>query len=68
MKLPNRVPLLDSKGYTAEQMREYAAKAVAAEREACWSIIFDYAGRDDLTPEDESLLKHIADLICARGM
>ena len=36
------------------------------EREACWDIIFDYASRDDITPEDESLLKHLADLIRAR--
>jgi hypothetical protein len=42
-------------------------EAVKAEREACWNIIFDYAGRDDITPEDESLLKHLADLIRARG-
>jgi hypothetical protein len=44
------------------------AKLVAEkEREACWDIIFDYVGRDDITPEDESLLKHLADLIRARG-
>ena len=41
--------------------------AVKAEREAIWNILFEYAGRDDLTPEDESLLKHLADLIQARG-
>ena len=41
--------------------------AIEAEREACWNIVFDYAGRDDITPEDESLLKHLADLIRARG-
>ena len=41
--------------------------AVKAEREAIWNILFEYAGRDDLTPEDESLLKHLADLIKARG-
>ena len=41
--------------------------AIEAEREACWNIIFEYAGRDDITPEDESLLKHLADLIRARG-
>jgi len=47
---------------------ETFAKLVAAkEREAIWNIIFEYAGRDDLTPEDESLLKHLADLIKARG-
>jgi hypothetical protein len=41
--------------------------AIEAEREACWDIIFEYAGRDDITLEDESLLKHLADLIRARG-
>ena len=47
---------------------ERFAKLVAAkEREACWNIIFEYAGRDDITLEDESLLKHLADLIRARG-
>ena len=47
---------------------ERFAKLVAAkEREAIWNILFEYAGRDDLTPEDESLLKHLADLIRARG-
>ena len=47
---------------------EAFAKLVAAkEREAIWNILFEYAGRDDLTPEDESLLKHLADLIKARG-
>jgi hypothetical protein len=44
------------------------AKLIAEkEREAIWNILFEYAGRDDLTPEDESLLKHLADLIRARG-
>jgi hypothetical protein len=42
-------------------------KAIEKEREACWNIIFEYAGRDDITLEDESLLKHLADLIRARG-
>jgi hypothetical protein len=41
--------------------------AIEAERAACWNIIFEYAGRDDITLEDESLLKHLADLIRARG-
>jgi hypothetical protein len=41
--------------------------AIEAEREACWNIIFEYAGRDDITLENESLLKHLADLIRARG-
>ena len=44
-----------------------AELVASAEREACWNIIFEYAGRDDITPEDESLLKHLADLIRTRG-
>jgi signal recognition particle GTPase len=50
-----------------ELVKRMIKEAVKAEREACWDIIFDYAGRDDITPEDESLLKHLADLIRARG-
>lgn len=44
----------------------YAAGA-AAEREAVWKILFDYAGREDLSDSDQSLLTHLADLIRARG-
>ena len=51
------------------QVRDEAFAKLVAEKEraACWDIIFDYAGRDDITPKDESLLKHLADLIKARG-
>lgn len=38
-----------------------------AEREAIGNIILDYAGRDDLSDSDESLLKHLFELIRARG-
>ena len=48
-------------------IEERITEAVSKEREAIWNILFEYAGRDDLTPEDESLLKHLADLIRARG-
>jgi hypothetical protein len=41
--------------------------AAAAEREAVGNIILDYAGRDDLSDSDESLLKHLFELIRARG-
>jgi hypothetical protein len=47
---------------------EHFAKLVAeAEREACADILLEYAGRDDLSYSDESLLKHLFDLIRARG-
>ena len=41
--------------------------AVKAEREALVDIILDYAERDDLSDSDESLLKHLFELIRARG-
>lgn len=53
--------------WTQEHWTEYERSIVEVEREACWNIIFEYAGRDDITLEDESLLKHLADLIRARG-
>ena len=37
------------------------------EREACAKVLFDYAERDDLSDSDESLLKHLFELIRARG-
>ena len=41
--------------------------ATLAEREACAKVLFDYAERDDLSDSDESLLKHLFELIRARG-
>jgi len=41
--------------------------AVKAERESVGNIILDYAGRDGLSDSDESLLKHLFELIRARG-
>ena len=49
-----------------EDIKGFAKLIAKKEGEACWDIIFDYASRDDITPEDESLLKHLADLIRAR--
>jgi len=53
--------------FSEGMVRTIVDALVEDEREECWNIVFDYAARDDLTPEDESLLKHIADLIRARG-
>ena len=50
-----------------ENMMRFAALVAAAEREAVGNIILDYAGRDDLSDSDESLLKHLFELIRARG-
>jgi hypothetical protein len=49
--------------YTADDLRA----AVLAEREAVGNIILDYAERDDLSNSDESLLKHLFELIRTRG-
>ena len=49
------------------QIQRFAALVAAAEREAMGNIILDYAGRDDLSDSDESLLKHLFELIRARG-
>ena len=54
-------------GFYAEQLEHFAALVAAAEREALGNIILDYAGRDDLSASDESLLKHLFELIRARG-
>jgi hypothetical protein len=54
----NPIPL-----YTVDDLQA----AVLAEREAVGNIILDYAERDDLSNSDESLLKHLFELIRARG-
>ena len=53
--------------YAMSLIMQLVYASAANEREAYWNILFEYAGRDDLTPEDESLLTHLADLIRARG-
>jgi hypothetical protein len=42
-------------------------ESVRNEREACAKVLFDYAERDDLSDSDESLLKHLFELIRVRG-
>lgn len=51
---------------TQEELERLVARVEVEEREACWNILFEYAGRDDLLDSDESLLKHLCDLIAAR--
>jgi hypothetical protein len=41
--------------------------ATLAERKAVLDILWNYAGRKDLCDDDESLLKHLYLLICARS-
>jgi hypothetical protein len=40
---------------------------VLAERKAVLDILWNYAGRKDLSDDDQSLLKHLNLLICARS-
>ena len=54
-------------GVSWEQVQRFAALVAAHEREACAKVLFDYAERDDLSDSDESLLKHLFELIRARG-
>ena len=56
-----------AKGQRTTQFCGLLADAVKAEREALGDIILDYAERDDLSDSDESLLKHLFELIRARG-
>lgn len=49
------------------RLERFAALVAAAEREACAEILFNYAERDDLSDSDQSLLKHLFELIRARG-
>ena len=46
--------------------RGWDAALAQQEREAIWNLLFEYAGRDDLSDSDQSLLKHLLDLIAAR--
>lgn len=52
---------------TGEAVWRLCELVAAAEREAIWNFIFEYAGRHDLSDSDQSLLKYIADAIRARG-
>ena len=53
--------------YGRESIERFYTFVAAAEREALGDIILDYAERDDLSDSDESLLKHLFELIRARG-
>ena len=49
-----------------ETLERFATLVAEHEREAIWNLLFEYAGRDDLSDSDQSLLKHLLDLIAAR--
>jgi hypothetical protein len=57
----------DDTQYDEAQVQAMIKKAVRDEREACAKVLFDYAERDDLSDSDESLLKHLFELIRARA-
>lgn len=50
-----------------ETLERFAALVAAHERKEIADILLEYAGRVDLSDSDESLLKHLFDLIRARG-
>jgi len=50
-----------------EKFLKFAALVAAAERSEIADILLNYAERDDLSDLDESLLKHLFDLIRARS-
>lgn len=50
-----------------ERVKAERDAATLAERKAVLDILWDYAGRKDLSDSDESLLKHLVDIIRARG-
>ena len=55
-------------GDTVEDLlKELEWQVAEREREACAEILLEYAGRDDLSDSDESLLRHLFDLLRARG-
>ena len=68
IRMAREAGLADSNGVVhAFYQLEYFAYLVAEhEREAIWNLLFEYAGRDDLSDSDQSLLKHLSDLIAAR--
>ena len=53
--------------FSIDRLEHFVSLVAAAEREAIWDMLFEYAGRDDLSDSDQSLLKHLADLIRARS-
>ena len=50
-----------------EAVEKFARLVAKKERQAIWDILLDYASRDDLSDDDESLLLHLGNLIKARS-
>jgi len=65
-RLPPKGNILEAK-YTAKQMKEYAAKCVALEREACAKLC-DRVGYDHEVQQGAELAFDLATAIRARGV
>jgi hypothetical protein len=50
-----------------EFLHKFAELVREDERQAIWDILINYASRDDLSDDDESLLLHLGRLIQARS-
>lgn len=46
---------------------KFAELSASHERNEILTILWDYAGREDISDSDQSLLKHLVDLIRARS-
>jgi hypothetical protein len=68
IKMARESGFADSNGvvHAFYQLKYFAYLVAQHEREAIWNLLFEYAGRDDLSDSDQSLLKHLLDLIAAR--
>jgi hypothetical protein len=68
IRMAREAGLADSNGvvHAFYQLKYFAYLVAQHEREAIWNLLFEYAGRDDLSDSDQSLLKHLLDLIAAR--
>ena len=68
IRMAREAGLADSNGvvHAFYQLKYFAYLVAEHEREAIWNLLFEYAGRDDLSDSDQSLLKHLLDLIAAR--
>lgn len=55
-------------GYIENQLTRFAQTVAAIERKAVLNVLWEYAGRKDLSDNDQSLLKHLVDIIRARSV
>lgn len=70
MSISKGTPLSSQIVWFEQRLKEMEAErdsATLAERKAVLDVLWNYAGRKDLSDDDESLLKHLNMLICARS-